>query len=40
VIRLALTGENHGPSLDQVISIFGADKVEQRINHAIYQVKT
>ena len=39
VIRLALTGQNHGPSLDQVTSILGSDKVEQRINEAIHQVE-
>ena len=30
-VRVALTGETHGPDLDRVIEILGKDKVEQRL---------
>ena len=34
-IRIALTGESHGPALDEIINIYGLDKVKLRINDAI-----
>ena len=34
-IRIALTGESHGPALDEIISIYGFDKVKLRIHDAL-----
>ena len=36
-IRIALTGQIHGPSLDMIIKIYGPDKVESHINNALNQ---
>ena len=33
-IRIALTGEHHGPALDMIIKIYGLNKVESRIDDA------
>ena len=35
VLRLSLTGEKHGPSLESIILIYGFDKTQQRINAII-----
>ena len=35
VIRIALTGEAHGPSLEMIISIYGLSKVKERINYVL-----
>ena len=35
IIRIALTGQIHGPSLDAIINIYGHDKVELHIQNAI-----
>ena len=34
-IRIALTGQSHGPSLDSILNIYGQDKVLKLINNAI-----
>lgn len=34
-IRIALTGQSHGPSLDSILHIYGQDKVLKLINNAI-----
>lgn len=34
-IRLAITGNEHGPELNKVISIFGKDKIKQRITKVL-----
>ena len=36
-IRIALTGQAHGPSLDMIIKIYGPDKVELHIHNALNQ---
>lgn len=35
IIRIALSGESHGPALDMIINIYGLDKVKSRINDAL-----
>ena len=34
-IRIALSGESHGPALDMIIKIYGKDKVKTRIDDAL-----
>jgi len=34
-IRIALSGESHGPALDMIIKIYGKDKVKSRIDDAL-----
>ena len=34
-VRIALTGQSYGPSLDEIISIYGFEKIKLRINDAI-----
>ena len=34
-IRIALTGDSHGPALDMIINIYGKDKVKSRIIDAL-----
>ena len=34
-IRIALTGDSHGPALDMIINIYGKDKVKSRIVDAL-----
>jgi len=34
-IRIALTGDSHGPALDMIINIYGKDKVKSRITDAL-----
>ena len=34
-IRIALSGESHGPALDMIIKIYGKDKVKLLINNAL-----
>ena len=34
-IRIALSGESHGPSLDMILKIYGKDKVKSRIDDAL-----
>tara|TARA_B100000029_G_C17587230_1_gene961499 strand:- start:937 stop:2349 length:1413 start_codon:yes stop_codon:yes gene_type:complete len=36
-LRLALTGETHGPSLDEIMKIYGIQKIKQHISYACQQ---
>ena len=36
-LRLSLTGENHGPSLQQIINIYGLDKTKKLINNYVHR---
>jgi len=33
-VRVALTGQNHGPEMDQIVDLFGKDKVVERMQNA------
>ena len=35
IIRIALSGESHGPALDMIIQIYGFKKVKSRIDDAL-----
>lgn len=38
-VRVALTGQEHGPELAQIVMLLGADKMQQRFNLAWQRVK-